>query len=65
MFFLDTMEATKKVSISLVLPMSCLILKATDPACPLSIKDFAGEQFDSPYIEIIQVKTDFDNSNEG
>jgi hypothetical protein len=49
----------------LVLPMSCLILKATDPACPLSIKDFAGEQFDSPYIEIIQVKTDFDNSNEG
>jgi hypothetical protein len=48
-----TMEATQKVTISLVLPMSCLVIKATDPRYPVTIVDY--EDPDHPVIQTVQV----------
>ena len=48
-----TMEATQKVTTSLVLPMSCLVIKATDPRYPVTIVDY--EDPNHPVTQTIQV----------
>ncbi len=52
--FIQTMEATQKVTISLVLPMVCLCLKAIHPTSPLAIKDFCT--LANPSKMVIQVR---------
>ena len=39
--FIETMEATKKITVSLVLPMVGLLLKALDPSIPVVVKDYS------------------------
>ena len=39
--FIETMEATKKIIVSLVLPMVGLLLKALDPSIPVVVKDYS------------------------
>lgn len=39
--FIETLEATKKVTVSLVLPMVGLLMKALDPATPIQVKDYS------------------------
>jgi hypothetical protein len=53
-----TMEATHKVTISLVLPMSCLVIKATDPRNPVTIVDYEDPKH--PVTHVIQVMITID-----
>ena len=48
-----TMETTHRVSISMVLPMACLVIKVTDPSYPITTTDYSDPAH--PVKEVINV----------